>query len=185
MRQKLHSFGIRTILSSPVLADDIVSVLIAERTKAKADAVAAQAAPALPTHTRPLRILVADDTPTNRLILEDLLTEAGHTVVCVDDGQKLVDRLRPMLAGESGAEGFDIVLTDISMPIMDGYSATEAIRTIEKNSTNRCHVPIVAITAHILTEEQERMKAAGMDDVLTKPIRAAAVAEVFQNLVRG
>lgn len=182
LRQKLHTDGIRTILSYPVLADDIIGALIAERVQATEDAAAASIARSIPTCGRPLRILVADDTLTNRIVLEDLLTEAGHSVVCVDDGQKLVDRLRPMLTGERNAEGFDIVLTDISMPTMDGYSATQEIRALEQGSGH--HIPIVAITAHILTEEQAKMKASGMDDVLTKPVKPEAVAAVFQSLVK-
>jgi CheY-like chemotaxis protein len=181
LRQKLHTDGVRTILSYPVLADDIVSALITERMVSYQDA-AASIVRSLPTCSRPLRILVADDTLTNRIVLEDLLTEAGHSVVCVDDGQKLVERLRPMLTGENDAEGFDIVLTDISMPTMDGYSATKEIRALEKDSGH--HIPIVAITAHILTEEQAKMKASGMDEVLTKPIKPEAVAAVFETLVK-
>jgi CheY-like chemotaxis protein len=132
---------------------------------------------------RPLRILIADDTPTNLIILEDLLQEAGHEVVTVADGSDLVQQLAPMIEGDTKANRFDIVLTDISMPIMDGYEATRKIRKLEQAANTPVHVPIIAITAHAISEEQSRMREAGVDGIVTKPIRAEALAAEVERLL--
>lgn len=106
-----------------------------------------------------LCILAAEDVEVNRIILEDLITTQGATVVWACDGQQAVD-----LVASRGAAAFDIVLMDIQMPVMDGYDATLRIRALAPQ------LPVIGITAHAMAEERERCLAAGMAAHLTKPI---------------
>jgi signal transduction histidine kinase/CheY-like chemotaxis protein/HPt (histidine-containing phosphotransfer) domain-containing protein len=181
LREKLHGLGIDFILPTPVLADDLI---LAYQGKLP---IAAQSwddnGDAGLRIGRKLKILVADDAPTNRLILEEMLTEAGHEVVCVNDGCALVDRITPMLTNRPGCVRFDIVLTDIQMPIMDGFAAVRSIRNMERDLGGKQHTKIIAVTAHALTHEREQMFAAGMDGVVTKPLRAAMIATEFERLL--
>lgn len=182
LRERLYGIGVQHILSAPVMADDILLTYMGELGHA-ASGAGSEEDPL--RFNKKLKILVADDVATNRIIIEDMLKEAGHTTVSASDGKKLVDLLTPMINGEAGCEHFDIVLTDISMPVMDGYEAARLVRELERESPGGGHVPIIAITAHILSEEQEKMRNAGIDGVLTKPIRAKAVAAEFSKLLSG
>ena len=108
--------------------------------------------------SRHLRVLLAEDTIANQKIVKSILTKRGHTVEIARNGREVVDKI--------GAKPFDIVLMDVQMPIMDGLQATSHIRAHELGR----HVPIVAITAHVLPGDRERCLAAGMDGYLAKPI---------------
>jgi signal transduction histidine kinase/ActR/RegA family two-component response regulator len=118
------------------------------------DAMSAAAAPA-----RPMRILVADDVPANRLVARAMLTSAGHHVTCVEDGAMALQAMRQ---GD-----FDLVLMDLQMPVMDGLQATRAIRALE---APRNKVPVIAVTASVMPEQVEACREAGMDSHLAKPI---------------
>jgi len=106
------------------------------------------------------RILVAEDVPTNQLIMCDLLESLGATVLLADNGQVALREL-----AHSGSE-IDLILMDIQMPEMDGLEATRRIRS----GSVRQDIPIVALTAHALANERQRAAEAGMNDFLTKPI---------------
>jgi CheY-like chemotaxis protein len=114
---------------------------------------------------RVLRILLVEDNPVNQRLAHEILRRRGHAVTLASHGREALDRL-------DGA-GFDLVLMDVQMPEMNGLEATEAIRAAEMGSGR--HLPIVAMTAHAMTGDRERCLAAGMDDYLTKPIRAEAL----------
>ena len=116
-----------------------------------------------------LRILVAEDSPTNQLIAQANLTKAGHTVQIVENGQKAI------AAWEQG--NFDLILMDISMPQMDGLEATRIIREREKQ-TGR-HIPIIAMTAFALKEYREKSLAAGMDAYISKPVSAGELHQAI------
>jgi signal transduction histidine kinase/CheY-like chemotaxis protein len=180
LREKLHGLGIDFILPTPVLADDLI---LAFQGKLP---IAAQSwddnGDTRLKNAEKLRILVADDAPTNRLILEEMLTEAGHEVVCVNDGKALLDCISPMITNKPDCEHFDIILTDIQMPILDGSTAVRRIRELEKESGTE-RLPIIAVTAHALSHEKEEMYAAGLDGVVTKPLRAAMIAAEFERLL--
>ncbi|HEV2677660.1 MAG TPA: ATP-binding protein [Aliidongia sp.] len=105
------------------------------------------------------RILVADDLLMNQLVVEGLLTVAGHRVTIVDDGAAAVEAVR--------AQSFDLVLMDMEMPVMDGVTATEAIRRLDSRAGR---IPIIALTANAMPSEIARCRAAGMNDHLTKPV---------------
>ncbi|MDQ7086543.1 MAG: ATP-binding protein [Acidobacteriota bacterium] len=106
-----------------------------------------------------LRILVAEDNPVNRKVVGRMLEKAGHRVIEVTDGQQAVDRLD---------ESIDLVLMDVRMPVMDGRTATRAIRALEHHSPR--HVPILALTAGVFPEDREACLEAGMDGFVSKPV---------------
>ncbi|TRZ98545.1 MAG: PAS domain S-box protein, partial [Rhodocyclaceae bacterium] len=115
---------------------------------------------ALPSRYQDVRILVADDQSLNREIVEALLAEVGIVPRMVENGQQVLDILT-----ESGPDGFDLVLMDIQMPIMDGLTATRALRSRPGFDS----LPIIAMTAHTMAHERETNSAAGMNDHIGKP----------------
>ncbi|WP_319541534.1 ATP-binding protein [uncultured Pseudodesulfovibrio sp.] len=108
-----------------------------------------------------LKILLADDNPLNRELATTLLTEKNHTVLAVTNGVQALEALKE--------DRFDLVLMDVQMPIMDGISATRAIRAPHSGVIDPS-VPILALTAHALKGDRERFLKAGMDDYIAKPI---------------
>ena len=123
-----------------------------------------------PGGPRRLRILAADDVATNRLLMRKMLADPEREVVLVDDGDVAVERF--------AAEAFDLVLLDISMPRMDGRDAARAIRAAPGGAT----VPIVAMTAHADPTEIEDIRAAGVDEVLVKPVRKPQLLKLLADL---
>lgn len=131
---------------------------------------------------RPLEVLVADDAPTNRIILTELLRDAGHNVICVENGLEMVARVKDSLRGAPGTPAFDIILTDVQMPLLDGLNATSQIRSLEKEFGVKTALPIVAVTAHAMTDETSRMRSFGVNDVVTKPLDPLKLGQVMQRL---
>jgi PAS domain S-box-containing protein len=117
---------------------------------------------------RGVRILVAEDNEMNQLVICDLLDQEGAQVKLVEHGQVAVEAL------DAADADYDIVLMDAQMPIMDGLEATRRIRTTHPN------LPIIGQTAHALSEEHARCRAAGMNDVVTKPLDADTLVAVVQ-----
>ncbi len=120
-----------------------------------------------------LRILIAEDSEDNRLVLEAYLSQTPHQVIMEENGALALARFK--------AEPFDLVLMDMQMPEMDGYAATRAIRRWEEQ-IGRERTPIIALTAFALKQETDRSLEAGCDLHLTKPFKRAqllkAIAEV-------
>jgi signal transduction histidine kinase/CheY-like chemotaxis protein len=111
--------------------------------------------------TRPLRILVVEDNPMNVKMASALLAKAGHSSSVAPDGLAAIAMLQ--------AESFDLVLMDMEMPVLGGVEATERIRRGEAGEANRA-LPIIAMTAHALSEHRARCIAAGMNDFIAKPV---------------
>ena len=116
-----------------------------------------------------LRILVAEDSVFNQKLAVGLLEKYGHSVVIARNGKEAI--------GAWVAQQFDVVLMDVEMPEMDGFEATAVIRTQERHKGT--HIPIIAMTAHAMKGDRERCLNAGMDDYISKPIRAQ---EMFEKL---
>jgi CheY-like chemotaxis protein len=126
----------------------------------RSTATESAAAPAV--EGRGLRVLLVEDNVVNRMLAARVLQKRGHEVVNAADGREAVDLI--------ARERFDIVLMDVQMPVMDGLEATREIRRRERESGG--HVPIVAMTAHVMRGDRERCLEAGMDAYLSKPIQA-------------
>jgi len=112
-----------------------------------------------PPMLRSLSVLVAEDNDINQMVIGEILTGAGHRVRFVGTGAAAVEAVR--------ADSFDLVLMDISMPEMDGATATRLIRALHDG---RANIPIVALSAHAMAGDRERYIAQGMDDYVTKPV---------------
>lgn len=116
-------------------------------------------------------VLVVEDNPTNRAVVEEMLHHLGQTVVMASDGQAGADEAR--------ARHYDLILMDVSMPVMDGLAATQMIRAGGASQGSR----IVAVTAHSMPTDRVRFRAAGMDDVLVKPVTLAALSRTLAGAV--
>ncbi|MFH1912979.1 MAG: ATP-binding protein [Pseudomonadota bacterium] len=123
-----------------------------------------------------LRVLLADDNALNRSLAMDLLAEKGYKAVAVENGAQALEAVR--------RERFDLVLMDVQMPVMDGITATRAIRD-PGSGTLDPKVPIVALTAHALKGDRERFLAAGMNGYIAKPIRIDAFYAAMAEAVNG
>lgn len=121
-----------------------------------------------------LRILVAEDTPANQLVIRSMLESMGHRVQTVGNGAEALDAVQRI--------AFDLVLMDLQMPVMGGYEATRRIRALDGEAAR---VPIVALTALALATDRERAHAIGMNEFLTKPIRKADLLALIERLLGG
>jgi CheY-like chemotaxis protein len=140
-------------------------------TAATPSAVEAETRPAEPaTSRKSLRILIAEDNPVNQEVAGTMLRRRGHTVQIVGNGREAVDAV--------AKERFDVVLMDLQMPILDGLQATTEIRALPKHAT----VPIIALTANAASGEQDRCFAAGMNDYVAKPFRAADLIAAVERI---
>jgi PAS domain S-box-containing protein len=119
------------------------------------------------------RILVVEDNPVNQMVAGGILEFLGYEHRIVDDGRAGVD------AWAEG--GWDAILMDVQMPVLDGYAATREIRDRETDH----RVPVIAMTAAAIEGERERCLASGMDDYLTKPVDPAALAATLSHWVEG
>ena len=122
-------------------------------------------------------ILLVEDNPVNQKMARLMLTKAGYRVELAENGKKALD------AYVNDPAGVDLILMDINMPVMDGFTATEKIRAHEA-STGLDPVPVLALTANVLDEFKKRGKEVGMNDFLTKPIKREVIFTAIQNWVR-
>jgi len=151
------------------------TVPLQEAAAASAPAAAVSAVPEAIAPTAPLRILVAEDNRINQLLIVRMLEKAGHRVDVVGNGSEALAALE--------RASYDLVLMDCQMPEMDGFEATSAIRTAERQTG--AHVTIVALTANAMEGDRERCLAAGMDDYLAKPITRQALAAALGRIAGG
>jgi PAS domain S-box-containing protein len=143
----------------------------------RADAVVDTAAPAAEApaaiRERPLRILLAEDHPTNRRVVQLILQPHDVELVMVEDGAQAVAAF--------AEDRFDLVLMDMQMPVMDGLSATEAIRALE--TTGR--TPIIMLSANAMAEHRDQACAAGADLHVSKPITAESLLAGIETALSG
>jgi PAS domain S-box-containing protein len=123
---------------------------------------------------RPLKILVADDSPDNRMLVAAYLRKTPYQLVAVEDGQQAFDR--------ATASHFDLILMDIQMPVVDGYTSVRMIRQWEREH-DASRVPIVALTASALGEAVSRAHEAGCDIHVSKPVKKATLLKAIHDAV--
>lgn len=179
----LGSQDVQAHLMKPVRADllrETVSEVLRAMRGAKTQsatqkaAAAAKVLPLRPQAAAPgaaegeaLDVLVAEDNEVNQILFTQMLMAAGLSFRIVGNGEEAVEVFR--------ASRPRMILMDVSMPVMNGLQASQAIRDIESGTGHR--VPIVAVTAHVLDGDREQCLAAGMDDYLAKPISTEKLEE--------
>ena len=139
-------------------------------------AVSTATSPASEIVSLPLRVLLADDHPANRKVIEIMLGVTDMQLVAVENGRQALDMFM--------AEPFDIVLMDMQMPVMDGLSATKAIRDFESDQ-GRNPTAILMLTANAMAEHVAQSLEAGADGHLTKPITMNALLAEMSDVLSG
>jgi PAS domain S-box-containing protein len=173
---RARAVGIQTYMIKPIKRDDLFDAL------GRALGVTAGSSPSTSgadhgvtdstsgsdifEESRPLKILLADDSRDNRLLVHAYFKTMPYTIDEAENGAVAVEKFK------SGS--YDLILMDIEMPIMDGYSATRAIRAIEQASGRR-PVPILALTASVLAEALKKAIDAGCDAHIAKPVKRATL----------
>ena len=120
------------------------------------------------------RILVAEDNTVNQLLVTTQLKKLGYSVQVVANGLEAIESY--------SKGGFDLILMDCQMPELDGYEATTRIREIEKSTGQ--HIPIVALTANALKEDEDHCRAVGMDDFIPKPTKLDILRRVLSQWLK-
>jgi signal transduction histidine kinase len=131
-------------------------------------AAAPQAAPA--ANVPPMRILLVDDTPENRMLIQTYLRKTEHTVEIAENGEIAVGMFKNA--------SYDVVLMDMQMPVMDGYTATREIRKWEEEGGKKS-TPVIALTADAMSEDEKNCTKAGCSGFVAKPIRKARLMDVL------
>jgi len=140
----------------------IVRLNLAEPDMASSDMAVEVDSRSMPkTTARRVRLLCAEDNDVNRMVLRALLEPLEYDLMIVDNGLQALEAYR--------RDAFDLILLDVQMPVMDGPSAATAIRLFE-TSTKRPSAPIIALTANVMADQVQGYMAAGMDQVIAKPV---------------
>jgi PAS domain S-box-containing protein len=124
------------------------------------------------TEIQKSRVLVVEDSTANQIVIRTLLEKLGCIVVLANNGLEAVQSVMN--------DRYDLVFMDISMPVMDGYEATGKIRALQSSSSR---VPIIALTANVFSEDQQRCLDSGMDDFLAKPLDAVHLREKLRQWI--
>ena len=123
-----------------------------------------------------LNILAVDDHLPNLIVLEALLGDINVKTTKAQSGQEALQIIQDRI--QQGAEPFDLIFMDIQMPVMSGIDTTRAIRSLE-STIEGMKMPIIALTAHALADEKEKLLKVGMDDYVTKPIQMDQIIQIL------
>jgi two-component system sensor histidine kinase/response regulator len=169
---RCQQLGVSQRLMKPIKQSELYEAILDALGIAPKKEEEAAVSPALPA-TRPLRILLAEDSIVNQRLTVGLLERHGHRITIASNGRQAVD-----LAVQ---DGFDVILMDVQMPELDGLQATRLIREHERE-TGR-HVPVIAMTAHALKGDRERCLDVGMDEYVAKPVRERQLLTALRNVL--
>ena len=117
-----------------------------------------------------------DDHLPNLIVLEALLGDINVKTTKAQSGQEALQIIQDRI--QQGAEPFDLIFMDIQMPVMSGIDTTRAIRSVE-STIEGMKIPIIALTAHALADEKEKLLKVGMDDYVTKPIQMDQIIQIL------
>ena len=169
--------GVTAFCSKPMFLSDLRDTLLtAIGHAAPAAAAETDVLPEAQADFRGRRVLLVEDNELNREIAVEILHEYGFLVDTAENGAIAVDKVQT-----SPADRYDLVLMDIQMPVMDGYTATRRIRAL--NDPARAAVPIVAMTANVFEEERKRAFDCGMNGFLSKPLVIEALISALRDIL--
>jgi two-component system sensor histidine kinase/response regulator len=177
---RLKSLKVETYLVKPIamseLAKVVRPVMVGDTGEEPQDRRVPGAGDQLPIVDRPLKILFADDSRDNRVLIRAFLKKTPYHLDEVENGRQAIDGFI--------ANGYDMVLMDIQMPEVDGYAATRAIRDWERDH-NRARTPIIALTASVFGEAVRLTRAAGCDAHVGKPVSKATLVRAIYDAVQS
>jgi two-component system, sensor histidine kinase and response regulator len=169
--RRCRELGVAAFMVKPVQQSELFDAIVTSLTPARQPREVKPAMEnSIPLVKRPLRILLAEDNAVNQRVAVMTLEKMGHKVSVAAHGKAALELL--------ATDRFDVVLMDVQMPIMSGDEATASIRDLERG-TGR-HIPIIAMTAHAMKGDRERLLNAGMDDYLAKPIQSAELLRLLE-----
>jgi CheY-like chemotaxis protein len=170
--------GFRGLIHGPALTSELISTLNSSR----ASEQLAQPAMELITPTsRPCKILYVDDSEINRIAPGELLKDAGYDVSFASDGEELLGIIETQLT--NGKSDFDLIITDIFMPRMDGTIAAQNIRALEKRLGRKDRLPIIAVTGYSSDQERTQIMSYGINDVIDKPVNPRELSNVLARVL--
>ena len=169
----LREIGLHTYLVKPIRRSDLLATIgrLLSDAEPRAERSTAAAAKPMPPDMRPLRVLLAEDSPDNRLLVEAYFKGLPYHLDIAENGLIAVEKFK--------AARHDIVLMDMRMPEMDGLTATRALRQWEREQ-GLAHTPIVALTASALEEDVKQSLSAGCDAHVSKPVLKRVLLEAIR-----
>ncbi len=170
LRQRAARMGLKRTLTKPVCEPELTEIFEEEP---KAVAAPDLAHNRFTASLRQLRILVAEDNAVNQRLAVRLLEKRGHSVTVAVNG---AEALKAVHRGE-----YDLILMDLQMPVMDGIEAVMRLRQSERDTGH--HMPVIALTAHAMKDDEAECIAAGMDGYVTKPINPAELFAVMERVL--
>lgn len=170
---RTYDLGLGGYLIKPIRRSDLLqSIGIAlGRTKGTPLKPTQTLEPTSTTSTRVLRVLLVEDSPDNQLLVRSYLKQTDYLLEIAEHGALALDKFK--------TSHFDVILMDIQMPVMDGYAATKAMRSWEREH-DLAPTPIIALTALALKEEEARIFEAGCNTHLTKPVKKSTLLEILR-----
>ncbi|MDE2416544.1 MAG: response regulator [Burkholderiales bacterium] len=168
--QRSRDAGFAGYASKPIARDELLSVLVHVLKLDSSDSQALVTRHSVRDAQAGLDVLLVEDHAINQKLALTLLERWGHSVAIAENGQQALDAL--------AHRQFDVVLMDMMMPVMDGLEATRHIRARESGQ----HMPIIAMTANAMESDRQRCLEAGMDDYISKPIKAHELQAMLQRV---
>jgi two-component system, sensor histidine kinase and response regulator len=165
--ERCRAMGISLCLYKPVRRSELLPAICRAMGLAEPESAAPPTAATGPR--RRLRILIAEDNRINRMVTTRVVEHLGYMAVTAPNGRYALELF--------AAESFDLVLMDVQMPEMDGFTATAGMRAIEEKSGR--HTPILAVTAYAMHGDRERCLASGMDGYVVKPLTGKELADAI------
>ena len=169
---RADSLGVSQRLMKPIKQSELFDAIILALGIASPEPEALDI-PVEPSTTRPLDILLAEDSLVNQRLAVGLLERFGHRLTIANNGQEACDLLE--------RKPFDLILMDVQMPELDGIEATRRIRAREAETGG--HIPIIAMTAHAMKGDRERCLESGMDEYVSKPVRQRQLLAAMRALL--
>ncbi|MCA8894285.1 MAG: response regulator [Amphiplicatus sp.] len=174
--RRFRELGVDGYLVKPVRAVDLLKAIagvLARHAPKPLDAAPSEAEEEAPCGDGGLCVLLAEDNEVNQLVIRHMLKSVASEIRLANNGQEAVEQFK-------AAKGeIDIILMDVSMPVMDGYESARAIRAFEQRN-QFSQTPIICLTAHVLSQDVELSTAAGMNDFLAKPVNQAKLIEMIR-----